>query len=750
MAFTITENARIKAKRNNKTPNLVFEIDGVSTKYGLVVIKKYILIGDPDLEIGPDWVIGGYNNITDQLTAITFDGTTTSINQKLDPDKSAGSSISTMAMALLDIDGSIADLLSPGFTVADILGRKATVSLGFGETAFPQDYIKIFRGIIDQVSYGPQKTIFQLSHPDQKKRQDIFVKADTVLDGSITNADTTITVDSTLNFLTRILGPDGNYDSSVSYGLRIDDEIIFYTGKSGTTFTGCTRGALGTTASSHSDDAQVDSFYRLEGNGIDLALKLMLSGWAGPYVENIDVKHIGQLGDLSYLDNAIYFENVDIYDLYGVIAGDWVTISGATNGGNNVTRQITEVTTDGVGSSYLILDGAILIAESDSPAVIEIRSKYDTLAAGLKLSGDEVDVKEHLRIQRLFLSTYDLDFYLKDTINGKEFIEGEIYFPGAAYSIPRKSQVSIGYHTGPIPGANPKIFTNENTKKASTIQINRNINRNFYNTIIYKFEELPLEDKFIRGHIEQDATSLAEIPIGTKALIIKSKGMRELLGGQSISATAASKRLKRYKRGAEYINSFEVLYGDSYNVEIGDIVVVEGDTLQMLDVVTASRQGLPKLYEIINKTFDIKTGGVKLDLINTNYSANTRYCLMSPTSRVESATSTTVFKIRKTGNSPFGNQEGLKWSRYLTGGGIVNVRVCSDDFTTRNDVSTIQSISGNTVTLSSALSFTPLAEDKLLLVDYDNVNNETLKLIYGWMTNNITFADGTKPYEMIG
>ena len=64
------------------------------------------------------------------------------------------------------------------------------------------------------------------------------------LNGAINNSITTITVDSTTSF-----PATGRID--------IDTELITYTGLTGTTFTGCTRGANGTTAASHSDNAIV-------------------------------------------------------------------------------------------------------------------------------------------------------------------------------------------------------------------------------------------------------------------------------------------------------------------------------------------------------------------------------------------------------------------------------------------------------------------------------------------------------------
>lgn len=67
----------------------------------------------------------------------------------------------------------------------------------------------------------------------------------TQLNGAINNSVTTITVDSTANF-------------PAAGTLLIDNELITYSGKSSTQFTGCSRGALGTTAASHLDNALVD------------------------------------------------------------------------------------------------------------------------------------------------------------------------------------------------------------------------------------------------------------------------------------------------------------------------------------------------------------------------------------------------------------------------------------------------------------------------------------------------------------
>ena len=72
--------------------------------------------------------------------------------------------------------------------------------------------------------------------------------------GGINNSTTTITVDSTTGF-------------AVTGTILIDSELITYTGTGATTFTGCVRGASGTTAASHLDNAVVKDASSFTGWG---------------------------------------------------------------------------------------------------------------------------------------------------------------------------------------------------------------------------------------------------------------------------------------------------------------------------------------------------------------------------------------------------------------------------------------------------------------------------------------------------
>jgi hypothetical protein len=79
------------------------------------------------------------------------------------------------------------------------------------------------------------------------------ISASTTLNGALNNSDTTITVVSTTGF-------------SASGAIGIGGEYITYSGKTSTTFTGCTRG-VGSTAVAHDSGAVVNQYSNASGWG---------------------------------------------------------------------------------------------------------------------------------------------------------------------------------------------------------------------------------------------------------------------------------------------------------------------------------------------------------------------------------------------------------------------------------------------------------------------------------------------------
>ena len=255
MSFEITDTTRRATENEIKEPLLILEIDGLPIILSSKTAFKYVKYGDEGIEYGmPDLVYGGKIPIEDQKELISFSSgsTTTSINQQLEIDKGRGSSISSVQLSLVDIKGYASKLVSPGAELTEILGKKCVLWFGFNGTSYPEDFIILFRGFVDDVNSNSGLVTINVSHPDQKKRQKVFTKGEAVLDGAIDNSVTTIAVNSTASFTQPVTGPDGSIDSTLLFYIKIGDEIIQYTSKTATQFLGCTRGALGTSAASHS------------------------------------------------------------------------------------------------------------------------------------------------------------------------------------------------------------------------------------------------------------------------------------------------------------------------------------------------------------------------------------------------------------------------------------------------------------------------------------------------------------------
>ena len=755
MAFEITDNVQQIIDSGQIKPNLVLEIDGVTKKYGAILIKKYVRIGDTDLEIGdpdsnPDaFYIGGFNLIDDQSDIITLSGgTTTQIRQTLKQDKGTGEDISSMQIALVDIENEATLLITPDTTqspVFDLMGRRCKVYLGFDNTAWKDDYIVIFRGLIDNlISSGSGIVIINLIHPDSKKRTDFFIKSDSDLSASITDSDTTISVDDASQFLVPVLGPSGVNDTTLKHYIKIGDEIIQYAGITGNSFTGCTRGSLSTTAVSHLINDNCESIYELSGNVIDLALKLMMSGVNGSYKSNIDVGNFVRISPTTLISNSVFFSQLDVQLEYNVQVGDYITTTGASNGANNVTlKQITGLTVLENGDSYIEVTGVTFVEENDSAAILSFRSQYDALGEGLGMLPEEVDIDEHLKVQSLFLSSFNYQFILDDSITGKEFLSEQIYNPASCYSIPRKARSSIGYHIPPIPSAKVTILNEDNVKNASRLMLQRSTSKNFFNSIIYKYNKVLGEDKYSKSTVTINTDSLDRIPVGNKPLTIESLGLRASLDAENLANQATARRLKKYKFGAELLKGLKTQYATGYKMEIGDIALVNIASLKVTDIASGTRTGEDRLFEIVNKALNIQNGDVSFDLVDTSFDKDIRYCLISPSSFIKSGASTTVFTIKESYSSPHGVNEYLKWSDYIGTGVIIH----NEDFSI-SDTSTIQSIAGNEITLSSALSFTPTADMIFEMSNYDN-QTDAVKLLYGSMTNSATFSDGKPQYKML-
>lgn len=178
------------------------------------------------------------------------------------------SSISSINFSILDKDGEITQLVFQ----YPMPNRQATVKMGFAGMA-EESYANVFVGQVLTYTLDKDNTfyIFQTTDLQRLAKQNIFDAA-TALTGNATSGDTTLNVGNTAAF-PAATGTTGY--------LRIENEVISYTGKTGTTFTGCTRAQLGTTAAAHTSGTAVKNLIFLLGNPLTLALQILTSTGAG-------------------------------------------------------------------------------------------------------------------------------------------------------------------------------------------------------------------------------------------------------------------------------------------------------------------------------------------------------------------------------------------------------------------------------------------------------------------------------------
>lgn len=661
MSFQVTQNAQDKIDSQNKKPSLVLEIDGYDYKFSLSRLDRVIRVGDVGLTVDGSWVIGGTRSDESLLPYISLEGTTQSISQQMQQDKGGASSVSSIQVSIIDYREKVTELVSPGFVLDDLLGRSAWVYLGFQDTLFPEDHVIIFSGIIDEISATGNITL-NIAHPEQLKRQEIFISTETALNGGINSIVTTITLDSVENFLSP-------YSTEFLTYVKIDDEIIRYTGiNTGLNqLTGCTRAQFGTVAASHSDDASVSSFYRLIGSANDLALKVLMSGPDEYWVEDIPVGNFVRSAAGVDTADTIFIPGVDIKQKYGVNVGDYLTTTLATNSANNVSLETIssiEITDDG---SIITASGAGFVLEVVSSALIKFKSQYNVLPDGLGLGGSEVDVEEFNRINTIFASYMpDFDFYLTSTVNGKEFLDKEILYPANMFSLPRKGRVSLGVVSPPLAVATLPVIDASNIIQPEKISIKRTIGRYFYNTVIYKYDFDAVEtDKPLAGYIRIDEDSKNRIKkVGTKSLVINSKGLRNTADTTTILDINTQRVLDRYKFAAEMFN-ISVFYGIGYLIEVGDIVYFGDENLRILDSKNGRRGFEPRLCEIVDKKMNIATGRIDLTLVDTNYSTEGRYGIFSPASIVGVGSTPTELVITSSYGTAAYELEKDKWTGYI-------------------------------------------------------------------------------------
>lgn len=711
MAVELSIKAQALLQEIGINPQIILDIEGVDLIFGAQPVLKVLSWDDENAfwDSGLTW--DGLIADAKSRDYISLNGTTTSITQQIEPDKGSSSSISTVNISIVDVNGEVSKTLSFD-NITEILGRKATFSIGMAQGSYPEDAQAIFRGVIVDFYTDSGTVMVSLASSESLKRQVLLEQAQTELTSTIDSIQTTIPVTLANAFYL-------SQDSMKSY-IRIDDEIMeIITRDSDTQFT-VSRSALGTIADSHDVDASVDSFYRLQGKPIDLALKLMLSSSGNEFFNSLDLpKSINFVSVIEEIQNAVIFDYYDIREKTGLTVNDYIQLNSTLNTGTYTIKEFGYLDD---GSSYIITNET-LVTEADYTDDFSYKSKYNTLPTGLGMLTSEADVQQFESIKSSFGSSFvDYDFYIKESIdNAKEFIDSQLFFPQGLYSIPRKARSSVKFIVPPLTSEIVPTINVDSIINATSIKQRRSIHKYFYNTFLYRYNVDTLEDKYLQNRVLISTDSIDRINVGKKQLKIESDGLRNNPETKTLIENISSRMNDRYRYAPVYYDNVMVKFKDGYSIEVGDVVPFGGSSLQMTDLQTGVRGSQLQLFEVINKQLNVKDGKISLSLISTSFEINARYAVVSLASNIDSGSTQSRIKIIKTNDTQEYANESDKWKEFVG----QRVRVVSKDYT-QDEITTLKEIDttdNNYLKVDPPLSFVPSTNHTIEVPEYDETND---------------------------
>lgn len=734
----VTARMRELLDQIDKTVDLILEIDGLSTLIASGPVGRIARYGDPDIPFygdDPDFKYGRVYPITDQKQLISFDGTSTKLTGQIDLFDQSSGSVQSLVLRLIDLNGWVTELISPGVLLPDILSRKCKLSMALRGGSHPEDSIMIMSGVIDQITAAAGYIDFTLRASDQFKRQALFQNLETELTADINDLALIIPVQTTQGFVAP------NADAMLLCYIQVEDELMKVSTVGTTSFIVAERGALGTAAVSHDTGSSVTSFYRLQGDALDCALKLMLSGIDTPWKSGLAISRLGysDVATLDVIPNAIFFDRQNVGITYSIVPGDLVTITGATTPANNVTDATVVGVDYDDDKSWVIVDEAI-VPELSGGMTLSIKSQYNTLplGAGLGIDPDQIDIAQFQFLQETYGAQIpEIDLYLKSTISGYDLIDGIILHDIGFFSVPRKGKISANILAAPLGVEGIAVFDESSVMNPADLKLIRSTRSNFANHVVLKYNEDTITDDMLSTYVFQSADSLERINAGTIPLSMK------LLSLKSGSSTAAFlprlglRLLDRYQFGAEQV-SFTTSMRDGFTVELSDAVVFGSSFFSLPDIRNGSRSFEPRIFQCVSRDLDLATGRVDLTLIDTSLSIDGRYGIFSPSSFIAAGASATKLPLQRSFNTRAGSFERNKWLSHL--GEAVAIRSADHSVAYLTTILSVGGGSDDSLTVAT-LPAIPSAGMLVEIASYDNVTAAS-KNLYCFFDPTLTIISG--------
>lgn len=503
------------------------------------------------------------------------------------------------------------------------------------------------------------------------------------------------------------------------------------------------RGARGSTPASHTFDSSgngnVTNVIQILDNVILMALKLMLSGFDGPYMTDQLCSSIVNTLDpvLGNLPGAIVLPvGKDAVEDDGIAIGDWVTVRNST-AGNNGSYKIIDIQDVVDEPNRLLLVDATLNLESPANLVrLDFRSQFDVYptVAGQMMAGFEVDVATHVTAFNQFFSQNEnrMRFLIFEQFSLKTFIETELFLPVGAYSVTRYGQCSIAVTKPPIADQKLIILDKTNVLSPGDITVSRSLNtRRYFDEIQYQFDLADDNSTFQSTASYINTQALSDITISSP-LPITSKGLRSDLGAALVLLPRQSQFLLSRFADAAFEIQCKLNFETISQIETGDVVDLrDNGDLQILNLATGIRNIGEQLMEVIDRQLDIKSGMGTVTLLSAiGVQVSDRFATISPSSVVGAAGSglSNVVIIESYG-AFFPLNEQKKWIPNIG----LPIIVRSPDYTTRYGSAILTGIdpgNNHNLLLATSLGFVPQPGDIVEIDNYPTDNNPATEKFY--------------------
>jgi len=543
----------------------------------------------------------------------------------------------------------------------------STSGVGIGGLVLGQTY---YAQVLDpnnfQLSQTPSGLIVDLTSQGIGKQQVFIANAPT--------SPIKIPMAKTDGFAKQILGPDGTYDTSVKTYIKINDEFLEY-GPGDVLTDGiiATRGARGSKIGEINFDDDVSNYVELTGNPIDLALKIMLSGWAGPNQTGKAISGFNLTGlanPLSFPNAIILPDKVNAVEDYGLAVGSYMFVTDPDfgNTGAFTVRAFGDLA--GYPNKVVFVNETVNSGRPTT-ATFDIRSQYDTLPinCGTKLKTYDVDVArwQDTKISFLFQSDNTMRILQSEPIASKDLIEKELLLPCGAYSVTRFGRLSVTITKPPIIDGRSIFLNKSNIVQPQNIQVMQALNnRTFFNEVQYQYN-VNDAGEFTDTLSKIDTDSLSE-EVGfavSSVLPIQSRGLHSDLGAESFIDRRGLYLLRRYKDAAVTIR-LSTNWQASSLIEVGDVVpVYDNGDLHISNLQDGSRDLGAQLFEVWERSLDMKSGTATLLLATQlGYQIDDRFATISPSTLTDIGSSTSRIKIKDSFGALYPGNEKRKWDGF--------------------------------------------------------------------------------------